>query len=472
MMKDSMLVLVVLSAAVVIEAMTPLRTFFPPAPPFSTTDDNPGEPLFLTPLIEAGELAEARQRSQVTGLDTDVESYSGYFTVNKEHDSNLFFWFFPAKANRKSAPFVLWLQGGPGGSSLFGLFVENGPFSLSSKMKLIPRSTAWSLTHSMIYIDNPVGTGFSFTGDVGGYAQNETVVGHDLYEALIQFFTVFPEYSHLPFYATGESYAGKYVPAISHTILENNPNAKIKINFNGMAIGDGLCDPITMLDYGDFLYGVGLIDELSLPLFYEKEALARQYIQEKKYIMAYKVFDALVNADDSPYGSLFWNLTGLDFYYNYLLERAPADFGYYPTFVTQASVRRAIHVGNLTHNDGTAVETALLGDIMRSVKPWIVDILNRGYRVMVYNGQLDIIIAYPLTENFVNSMDWKHAAEFKNATRHIWRVADNVAGYVKEAQNFLQVMVRDAGHILPYDQPKWAFDMINRFTMSKSFFYN
>ena len=54
---------------------------------------------------------------------------------------------------------VLWLQGGPGGSSLFGLFVENGPFSVDSKMRLVKRDEAWSLTHNMIYVDQPVGTG-------------------------------------------------------------------------------------------------------------------------------------------------------------------------------------------------------------------------------------------------------------------------------------------------------------------------
>ena len=52
---------------------------------------------------------------------------------------------------------MLWLQGGPGGSSLFGLFAENGPFSVTENLELERRNTAWSLTHNVIYIDNPVG---------------------------------------------------------------------------------------------------------------------------------------------------------------------------------------------------------------------------------------------------------------------------------------------------------------------------
>lgn len=59
----------------------------------------------------------------------------------------------------EKAPVVLWLQGGPGGTSMFGLFLEHGPFSVSKSLKLVKRNTAWSLTHNVIYIDNPVGTG-------------------------------------------------------------------------------------------------------------------------------------------------------------------------------------------------------------------------------------------------------------------------------------------------------------------------
>ena len=88
---------------------------------------------------------------------------------------------------------------------------------------------------------------------------------------------------------------------------------------------------------------------------------------------------------------------------------------------------------------------------------------------MVYSGQLDVIIAFPQTENFLNALEWSGKYVYATAPRKIWKVEGQVAGYVRQAKNLKQVMVRNAGHILPYDQPKWAFDMIQRFIQDKPF---
>lgn len=430
-----------------------------------------GSPLFLTPLLEAGKIKEARSLSQVHLGHRHGHSFSGYFTVNKEYNSNLYFWFFPARETPADAPVLVWLQGGPGGSSLFGLFAEHGPFNVNERGHLKPRDYAWTQNHNVIYIDNPVGTGFSFTEADEGYAKNQTDVGRDLYSAVKQFFQLFPELQNNDFYVSGESYAGKYVPALTYTIHKNNPDEKIKINLKGMAIGDGLCDPVTMTDYGDFLYHIGLVDDLDRQYFKTQGDLAVDFINKEEWIKAFNVFDNLLNGDKTGYPSYFANVTGLEFYFNYLMSEEPKDMDYWGDYINKATVRRAIHVGNLTFNDGSKVEEMLLEDIMKSVKPWIQEIMD-NYKVMIYNGQLDVIIAYTLTENFLNSLEWKNAKEYKESPRYIWKVDGQVAGYVREVPNFVQVLVRNAGHMVPYDQPKWAYDMITRFTMEKSFEQN
>lgn len=215
--------------------------------------------LYLTPAIRAGRIADARNACSVQLPEQmDVESYSGYLTVDDDRGSNLFFWFFPAANGAANAPVLLWLQGGPGMSSLYGLFEEHGPFSVSKAQTLDRRRHTWASTHSMLYVDNPVGTGFSFTSD--GYNTDQTAVGRNMYEALLQFFALFPEYRKNDFYITGESYAGKYVPAVSYTIHQNNPNASIKINLKGLAIGNGFIDPINQVVWSENLYQYGVID--------------------------------------------------------------------------------------------------------------------------------------------------------------------------------------------------------------------
>ena len=191
-------------------------------------------------------------------------------------------------------------------------------------------------------------------------------------------------------------------------------------------------------------------------------------IPELPAFQAFQVFDDLLNGDLSGHPSYFSNSTGFHYYFNYLITENPEDQGYYNNFLQLPNVRKAIHVGNLTFNDGQEVEKHLLLDVMQSVKPWIEDLIEH-YRVMIYNGQLDVIIAWPLTESFLTSMKWSANKNYTATSRTQWHVGEDLAGYVKQVGDFTQVLVRNAGHMVPYDQPKWAFDLINRFTSGKKF---
>eukprot|EP00105_Crassostrea_gigas_P027928 XP_011449426.1 PREDICTED: probable serine carboxypeptidase CPVL isoform X1 [Crassostrea gigas] len=466
--------IILLSMAVLCSARSALRGMFPDKyPPMLQNGVDPGKPLFLTPLVEKGQFDMAQKLSRVGPLDgTDVESYAGFFTVNKTTNSNMFFWFFPAQTNPETAPVVLWLQGGPGGSSLFGLFVENGPIMVDKDFKLSNRKVTWNTKYSMIYIDNPVGTGFSFTAKDEGYAKNEQDVARDLYSCLTQFFQVFHKYQKNDFYATGESYAGKYVPAISYKIHMENPSAKTKINLKGLAIGDGLCDPESMMgQYATFMYSIGLLDEKQRAFFQDMTDKATVFIRGKNFKAAFDIFDTLLNGDLTPNAPYFYNVTNIHNYYNFLLTEEPEAFGYYGNYLAKPEVRAAIHVGNLTYNSGTQVEIHLINDVMDTVKPWITTLME-NYKVMFYNGQLDIIIPVPMTEFFLLSIDWSGKDLYRTTDRVIWRVNPSdkeVAGYVRVVKNFYQVIVRNAGHILPYDQPERGYDLIQRFIENRSF---
>ncbi|XP_011312849.1 venom serine carboxypeptidase [Fopius arisanus] len=431
-------------------------------------EEDVGNPLFLTPYIESGKIEEAKKAASVIHTEMkDVRSYSGYLTVDKKLNSNMFFWFFPARVDQKSAPVVLWLQGGPGATSLYGLFTENGPFMVTKKLTLAMRKYTWSINHNLLYIDNPVGTGYSFTEHSEGYARNETDVGENLHRALVQFFQLFHELQPNDFFVTGESYAGKYVPALAYTIHTKKDTSPVKINLKGLAIGNGLTDPIHQLNYGDYLYQLGLIDFNGLEQFHVYQKRGIDFISQSKYDEAFQVFNQLINGDLDTTPSLFQNLTGFNFYFNYLKTQDSNESQWVAEWIQKADVRKSIHVGNCSFNfEATIVEDHLKTDITRSEADKVA-ILAQHYRTLIYNGQLDIIVAYPLTENYLMNLQWPGAEAYKKAARTKWIVDGEIAGYAKTAGNLIEVLVRNAGHMVPGDQPKWALDLITRFTSGK-----
>lgn len=211
-------------------------------------------------------------------------------------------------------------------------------------------------------------------------------------------------------------------------------------------MGNGLSDPVHQLDYGDYLYQLGLIDSNGHKLFMEAQNEGIDCIKNKDFECAFKVFDKLIDMDQTPEGSLFKNLTGFNMYFNYL-KTTDDDETPLGDFLQKSVTRKAIHVGNNSWHDLSGenkVEDHLKRDVMDSVADWVSELLSH-YPVLVYNGQLDIIVAYPLTENYLKNLNFTGAEQYKTAPRYIWRVEDDVAGYVKHAGNLTEVLVRNAG---------------------------
>lgn len=316
----------------------------------------------------------------------------------------------------------------------------------------MPREHSWHLNHNMVYIDNPVGTGFSFTQSDKGYARNQNDVGQNLLLAMQQFFLIFPHLQHNEFFVCGESYAGKYVPALGYAIFqdskrqidESNSRTRPKINLKGLAIGNGFTDPLHQFDYADYLYNLGLIDSNGRQSFIKYQNQGIDCIKNRDFECAFEIFDELLHKPTA----LIKNLTGLEWNFNYL-KAEPDDVTPLVYFLMDLDTKRAIHVGNTTLrwlNEENLVEPYLKLDVMDSVAHWVAELLSH-YPILIYNGQLDIVVAYPLTVNYLEHLNFTGADQYKNAPRHIWRVENEVAGYVKHGGNLTEVLVRNAGKI-------------------------
>ncbi|CAL8577504.1 hypothetical protein XPA_003329 [Xanthoria parietina] len=160
--------------------------------------------------------------SAIPDVDFDIgESYAGLLPISSASNETreLYFWFFPSENPLASDEITIWLNGGPGCSSLEGLLQENGPFLWQyGTFAPVKNPYTWVNLTNMVWVEQPVGTGFS-QGTPTATNENEVA------EQFLGFFKNFVDTFALQgkkVYITGESYAGYYVPYIANAMLDAN----------------------------------------------------------------------------------------------------------------------------------------------------------------------------------------------------------------------------------------------------------
>nr|CAD1833575.1 unnamed protein product [Ananas comosus var. bracteatus] len=197
----------------------------------------------------------------------DFDQYGGYVTVDAQHGRALFYYFAEAarSADPSSRPLLLWLNGGPGCSSIgFGAMEELGPFRVMSDGKTLYRNPfAWNKVANVLFLESPAGVGFSYSNTSDDYERSgDRRTAEDAYAFLVNWMERFPEYKGRDFFIAGESYAGHYVPQLAQTILHRNNASKDQaagreniatINLKGVMMGNAVINDETdtrgMYDY-------------------------------------------------------------------------------------------------------------------------------------------------------------------------------------------------------------------------------
>ncbi|CAK3881307.1 alpha beta-hydrolase [Lecanosticta acicola] len=170
--------------------------------------------------------------SSLPDINFDIgESYSGLLPI--DNTKELFFWFVPSTNPAAKNEITIWLNGGPGCSSLDGFLHENGPVIWQAGTYLpVPNTWAWNNLTNMVFIDQPVGTGYS-QGTPN--ATSEIDVADQFLPFWRNFMDLFDLHGR-EVYVTGESYAGQYCPYITAAMLDKNDTKYF--NVNGMMIYD------------------------------------------------------------------------------------------------------------------------------------------------------------------------------------------------------------------------------------------
>jgi len=222
-----------------------------------------------------------------------------------------------------------------------------------------------------------------------------------------------------------------------------------------------------------------MADEAEREQFRAYEAKMRVRLAAGDRLGAFEVFDEMLNGDFYPYPTFYANVTGMSTnYFNFELSPDATPLGGdFVEWLQTPSVRTQIHVGDRGYAPlNITVEEHLKDDWMRGVVDMLVPVME-SYKVLICSGQNDVILGPPLTEKFLHNLTWSGSATFQKAKKQVWRrdakgpgsKLRDVAGYVRQAGRFTQVVVRGAGHMVPGDQPERALDMIERFVYGRSF---
>lgn len=441
--------------------------------------------------------------------------YSGYIPVGElsEVKGQLHYWLIESENDPVNDPIVLWLNGGPGSSSLIGLLTEMGQIVTNEESLKHPTQDGvpqvfynpygWTTKANMIFLESPKGVGFSYCEGVersNDCVNTDESTAMDAYEFLVNFFNAYPEYKQNDFYITGESYAGIYIPMMIDQIDQDVLGAKL--NFKGAAIGNGCWGNdvgtcafysaeyfqiktqflfghgfISQTLYKDVLKACGRFDSLSVRCLDKMTKVA----EEAGPYYIYNIYDAcgrdqLKTAQRTPLPELLKKLSAKEF----VVETSDSFSSTHPgvgqalndyecgaseamdAWLAEPSVVEALHVTAGTPGMRYQKTAA-------DLRPLYSELVQK-HRILIYAGDTDACVPHVGAEAWTRELGY-------NVTRdwHSWFSKPDMehgmhkAGYAITYDTFQYITVNGAGHMVPQFQPGYALGMFEKFLNDETF---
>ncbi|KAF2442662.1 hypothetical protein P171DRAFT_415748 [Karstenula rhodostoma CBS 690.94] len=416
--------------------------------------------------LESFDLRVKKVDPSVLGID-NVKQYSGYLDDNEE-DKHLFYWFFESRNDPENDPVVLWLNGGPGCSSLMGLFMELGPSSVQKDGKVKFNDFSWNANASVIFIDQPVNVGYSYSS---GSVSNTVAAGKDIYALLTLFFKQFPEYSHQSFHISGESYAGHYIPVFASEILSHK---KRNINLQSILIGNGLTDGLTQYEY----YRPMACGEGGWPAVLDESQCQSM---DNAYPRCASLIENCYNSES------VWSCVPASIYCNnamigpyqrtgqnvYDVRRPCGDndlcydeIDWISSYLNKKEVMKAVGAEVNSYdscNFNINRDFLLQGDWMKPYHRVVPGILEQ-IPVLIYAGDADYICNWLGNKAWTEALEWPGQKDYTKAEFKDLKLGGDgkKIGQVKSSGNFTFMRLHAGGHMVPYDQPAASADMLTR----------
>ncbi|GFP79465.1 serine carboxypeptidase-like 18 [Phtheirospermum japonicum] len=421
---------------------------------------------------------------------------TGYISVGENDDVQLFYYFIESEGDPKKDPLVLWLTGGPGCSGFSGLVYEIGPmiFDVVDFDGNFPTLTlnpySWTKIANIIFIDSPVGTGFSYANTSKGYNSSDTKSTKDNYTFLRKWLSIHPTFTKNRLYIAGDSYGGKITPMLALEIAKGNEaGIEPRMLLQGYMIGNPRMD--TNTDDNEkipYAHRMALVsDELfeltksschgeyvnpdpnNIQCFYALQLVKQcMNLVPNWHILEPKCDSITLKPNnDFPSGG------------QTLLEDDPVDdliflskqdkplcrnYNYVSSYVwaNNETVQEALHIRKGTITDWKRCNKSLNYEYdVESVFRDHQLLSEKGFQALVYSGDHDMSLPYMSTLKWIRELNLT-----VDETWRAWTVNGQVAGYTERRVNNQAYLtfatVKGAGHTAPEYNPKECFAMLKR----------
>ncbi|KAF7001584.1 hypothetical protein CFC21_017230 [Triticum aestivum] len=444
-------------------------------------------------LISNGCLSMAMVEDKITALPgqppVSFAQYSGYVEVDAMRKRSLFYYFAEAELDPATKPLVLWLNGGPGCSSVgVGAFSENGPFRPSGNA-LVGNEYSWNKEANMLYLESPAGVGFSYSTDPSFYGGvGDSMTARDNLRFLEGWFAKFPQYKGRDLYIAGESYAGHYVPQLAQRMVEFDDKEKL-FNLKGIALGNPVLEFSTDFNSrAEFFWSHGLISDSTYNIFTTVCNYSR-YVSEYYHGSISTVCDRVmsqVTRETSRFVDKY-DVT-LDVCISSVLMQSQVLT---PSPNSTEQLNRALDVcvedETMNYLNRKDVQKAMHAQL-NGVPKWTVcssvleykqldlqiptinivgALVKSGIPVLVYSGDQDSVI--PLTGS--RTLVHRLAKRLRlNATvpYRVWFQGKQVGGWTQVFSDVLSfATIRGASHEAPFSQPERSLVLFRAFLASR-----
>ncbi|KMT15209.1 hypothetical protein BVRB_3g063200 [Beta vulgaris subsp. vulgaris] len=435
--------------------------------------------LLCNNLAEEFPSSEAHKITSLPGQPhVNFQQFAGYITVDETQKRYLFYYFVEAETNPSSKPLVLWLNGGPGCSSIgAGAFSEHGPFHPSGNV-LVKNDYSWNKEANMLYLESPAGVGFSYSVNTSFYdGVNDEITAKDNLVFLQNWLEIFPEYKNRDFFITGESYGGHYVPQLANLILKSS----LKSNLKGIALGNPLLEFNTDFNSRpEYLWSHGLISDATYELSQKVCNFSQIRRQAQKGFLSPSC--ALVNSHMSSEIGKFidsYDVT-LDVCYHSIAKQAHVlDLNQMDEqqidvclddettqYINRKDVQKVMNaqlVGVTQWSMCSGVVNYHMDDLEVPTLPLLGTFAKSGVRVLVYSGDQDSVLPLTGSRMLVDSLA-KELGLKTTVSYRTWLSDKQVGGWTQVYGDILAyATIRGAAHEAPFSQPARSLVLFRSF---------